>query len=244
MAAKKRIESFRLREGQPLGDRYVVLGRLGTGWEGEAYEVEERKTRVRRAAKLFFPHRNLRDRAVRHHARKLDRLRDCSIIVKYHHSETVVFGGLRVTALISELVEGVLLDELVRRQRGGRLPSFEALHVLHSLARGLEQVHALGEYHGDVHAGNILVRRRGAFFDTKLIDLYHWGRSSAANMREDVISLIRVLYDALGGRRRYASLPPEIKAICLGLRRDLIARRFPRAGRLREHLERFTWEAP
>jgi hypothetical protein len=97
------------------------------------------------------------------------------------------------------------------------------------------------EYHGDLHAHNVLVSRRGIFFDVKLVDFFHWGAPTAAHLREDVADLVRLLYDAVGGRARYAAQPPEIKSICLGLRRDLIARTFPTARHMRERLESFAW---
>ena len=54
--------------------------------------------------------------------------------------------------------------------------------------------------------------------------------------------MVRVLYDAVGGRRHYHNQPPAIKVICCGLRRDLISQKFPNARRLRKHLETFVWE--
>ena len=55
------------------------------------------------------------------------------------------------------------------------------------------------------------------------------------------VNRLGLLYDAVGGRRHYARQPDEIKQICCGLRRDLIARKFPTAGHLRRHLELFSW---
>ena len=42
----------------------------------------------------------------------------------------------------------------------------------------------------------------------------------------------------VGGPSAYAKQPPGIKSICLGMRRDLIVKRFPTATRLRQYLER------
>ena len=106
----------------------------------------------------------------------------------------------------------------------------------------MEQIHHLREYHGDLHDRNILVSRRGIRFDVKFVDFYHWGSGARAQMREDVIQLVRLLYDATGGRRHYAGQPDAIKAICCGLRRGLIVERFPPAAHLRSHLENFAWD--
>ena len=58
-----RIDAFDLAPGRVLASKYVVEAALGGGWEGEVYRVVETRTGIRRAAKLFYPHRNLRDRA-------------------------------------------------------------------------------------------------------------------------------------------------------------------------------------
>lgn len=239
--SRSQIESFALRPGQTVGGHYIVTAMLGRGYEGEVYRVRERRTGVTRAAKLFFPHRNEGDRAVRRYARKLERLRDCPLLMKYHHSETINLETGRVTALISEYIEGEILDNLVRRQTGHRLRVFEAMCLLYTLAEGLERVHARREYHGDMHGGNVIVRRRGIFFDAKVVDLYDWGAPSAENRREDVINLIRLFYDSLGGKKTYKSLPGEAKRICCGLKRSLIVERFPTVRHLRMHLECFEW---
>jgi serine/threonine protein kinase len=146
-----------------------------------------------------------------------------------------------ITCLISELVDGELLGDFVKRHPGGRLAPYEALHLTYALVRGLEEIHRRKEYHGDLHEGNVLVSREGLFFNVKLVDFYHLGRPTAAHRREDVADLIRILYDAVGGAKRYGSQPPEIKAICRGLRRDIIGRVFPTATHLREHFETFDW---
>ena len=105
----------------------------------------------------------------------------------------------------------------------------------------LAEIHDHGAYHGDLHAENILIRPRGIYFDVKVLDLYDWSSPPAEVRRDDIADLIRILRDLTGGASRYASQPPEIKSICLGLRRDLILRRFPTMHRLRRHLETFAW---
>lgn len=237
------IQSFELKPGRRIGGKYTVEAKLGGGWEGEVYKVIEGRTGAHRAAKLFFPKRNVRDRAVTYYARKLERLRKCPIVIQYHHSETVRHRGVPITCLISEYVEGELLSSFVARQPGKRLHPYEGMHLIYALARGLEEIHKVREYHGDLHDANVLVSRVGLFFDVKLVDFYHWGAPTAAHIREDVVDLVRLLYDAVGGRRRYASQPPEIKNICRGLRRDLIGQAYPTARHLREYLESFAWES-
>ena len=235
------VDSFGFQPGRIIGNKYVVESFIGGGWEGEVYKVIEKRTDIPRAAKVFYPQRNQRDKAVQFYAKKLDRLRKCPMVIQYHHSEVIRFRKMDVTCLISEFVEGELLSKFLQRQPQKRLGPFEALHLIHAFAVGLEQIHSAGEYHGDIHDENILVERRGIDFDIKVVDFYHWGASTKATIREDVIQTIRILYDAVGGQRRYKIQPPELKQVCCGLRRDLIARKFPTARHLREYLESFPW---
>ena len=60
----KSIDSFDLKPGRILARKYEVVARLGGGWEGEVYHVRELLTGIERAAKFFFPRRNVKDRAV------------------------------------------------------------------------------------------------------------------------------------------------------------------------------------
>ena len=235
------IDAFDFHVGRVLAGKYRVEAFLGSGYEGEVYGVVELATGIERALKVFYPHRNERDRALRFYAQKLYRLRDCPILTQYHHAEALRVRNTKVTGLVSELVSGEILAGFVRRHTGRRLPSFEALHLLYALACGVEQIHAKKDYHGDIHDENILVQRCGIRFQVKLVDFYHLGRSDRGKVREDVIQMVRVLYDAVGGQRHYRNQPAAIKAICCGLRRDLISRKYPDARRLRQHLESFEW---
>jgi len=233
---------FGFKPGRELGGKYVIEDLLGRGWEGEVYRVVEKRTGALRAAKLFFPERNHNDRAVNFYARKLERLRSCPIVIKYHHAESIRRRGETTTVLISEFVEGEILDELIRRARGKRLPEYEALRIFYEIVVGLEGIHAEREYHGDLHTGNLLVQRRGVHFDVKLVDLFDHGKPSKANAQYDLMCAVRLLYDMLGGQKRYSQQRPEIRHIIAGLRHSLVLKRFPTAARLRTHLDRFEWQ--
>lgn len=236
------IDRFEFLPGRILARKYEVISHLGRGWEGEVYMVRERVTGIDRAAKFFFPHRNLRDRTATFYARKLHKLRQCPIVIQYHTQETIQYRGVAVSFLVSDFVEGDLLSEFLRKQPGRRLSAFQGLHLLHALASGIECIHQMREYHGDLHADNIIVQRYGIGFDLKLLDLFHWGAPRKENIHDDVIDLVRIFYDAIGGRRHYASQPPQIKAICCGLKRSLILKKFRSAGDLKEYLENIEWD--
>lgn len=236
-----RISGFDLKPGQALASAYVVEERLGSGWEGEVYRVRERHTAIRRAVKVFFPQRNKNNATLRRYATKLDRLRRCPMVIRYLHTETIEHEGHRVSCLVSELDEGPVLSRYLASLPGKRMEPFEALSLVHALSLGLEEIHLAGEYHGDLHDGNVFIEREGVFFRPKVFDFFHRGRKRGTYQREDVIDLVRLLYDALGGPSTYKQQPDYIKAICRGLRNDLVRRQFPTATHLRHHLESFEW---
>lgn len=239
--APVRIDSFDFLPGRKITARYEVVTQLGSGWESEVYLIRETATGIERTAKLFFPHRNRGNRVARRAAEKLHKLRDCPALIQYVAQETITVKRQAVTVLISEYVEGDLLSEFIARQPGGRMHRFEALHLLRALALALEPVHDRREYHGDLHADNVIVRRVGLEFDIRLIDVYHLNQRKAQSVKDDVCDAIRIFYDALGGQRLYARQTPEIKAICRGLKRSLISERFRNARQLRRYLDTMSW---
>ena len=237
------ITQFDFRPGRVLARKYEVMQPLGRGWEGEVYLVRERNTAIERAVKLFYPQRNPRDKVASSYARKLHRLRHCPITIQYHTSETISWRRQPITLLVSDFVEGELLSDFLARQPGKRLRPYPALHLLHALASGIECIHAMKEYHGDLHTENIIVLRYGLGFELKLVDFFHWGAPKPENIREDVIDLVKILYEAIGGRRWYSRQPDEIKSICCGLKHSLILKKFRTAGQLRQYLENIQWNS-
>ncbi len=220
----------------------MVQTLLGHGIEGEVYAVLETGTDILRAAKIYFPHLDTKSQSSIRHARKLDTLRRCPIVLQYHHSEAITIKGHKTTAMISELCPGESLARWIERHRGKRLIPYVALQVLYHLVLGLQPIHRAGEYHGDVHTDNILIDPRGVGFDLKLIDFYDWGKPKRFKQQQDIIDTISVFHECLGGRSHYAKLPPEAKHICAGKKHSLILKRFPNMGRLRQHLEDFQWQ--
>jgi serine/threonine protein kinase len=203
------------------------------------YRIRELETGIIRAAKIYFPHRDPDRRLSVRHAQKLDKLRQCSIVLQYHHSVDFVVDRQHTVALISELCDGMPLWAWVQEHPGKRLSPFVAMTVLYHLAVGLEDIHAMGEYHWDVHSENILILPHGIGFDLKLIDFYEWGKPTRSKMQQDIIDVVNVFHEILGGRRHYASLPLEAKQICLGQQGSKIVERYPTMTALRRHLEVF-----
>lgn len=240
-SGSKKIKSFDLKKGSQLQGRYTVLEKLGSGWEGEVYKVQEIHTGIYRAAKLFYPHRNDKMKVSTRYARKLNKLSSCPIVMNYHNQDIVVFDGVKVACLISEFIEGEILSAFIKRHRAGRIGVFQALHLLYALAVGVESIHLNGEYHGDLHVDNIIIKRAGLGFDLKVIDMHHWGDSKKDNRDEDIIKMIHLFYECLGAKKAYKTHPAEVKDIIKGLKRSLILNQFKTVSHLRVHLETLNW---
>jgi serine/threonine protein kinase len=237
------ITEFKFPRGTIIADKYEICEKLGAGWEGAVYRVIEIASGVERTAKFFFPIRNPKNKVAAINAQKVHRLSYCPIIIRYHGQEIIEYQTQEVTCVIAEFFDGEILTDFVHGQEGRRVSIMQGLIFLHSLARGLESLHRMGEYHGDIHADNILIKKYGLGFDIRLLDLHHWGDSRKANMDADICNAIRVFYDIIGGPSRYAKQPIEVKEICLGLKRTLILKKFRGAAELKKHLETIQWQS-
>jgi tRNA A-37 threonylcarbamoyl transferase component Bud32 len=237
----KKPKRFDFPAGKSVAGKYMIERLLGSGWEGEVYSIVERVTGIRRAAKFYYPHRDPLGKAAIAYARKLDALRHCPILMQYHHQETTYVKRRKVIVVVSELVEGIKLSEFLAKQPDRRLTTFEALHVLYTLARGIAPIHARGEYHGDIHDDNIMIRRQGITFEVKLLDFFDLGKPTRAKIHKDVLNLIQVFYAAVGGREAYSQQPRVVKDIIRGLKDSLILARFQSAGDIMRHLETVEW---
>ncbi|HKZ53364.1 MAG TPA: hypothetical protein VJ085_08800 [Candidatus Acidoferrales bacterium] len=131
--------------------------------------------------------------------------------------------------------------EVLARQPGQRLSVFQALHLLYALAAGIECIHQLREYHGDLHTDNVIVRRYGLGFNLKLVDMFRWEMPKRENIQDDVVDMVKIFHEAVGGARHYTRLPREAKALCCGLKRSLILKKFRTTSHLRRYLETMQW---
>jgi serine/threonine protein kinase len=237
-----KVKRFDFPTGRTVAGKYVIERPLGSGYEGEVYVIVERATGIRRAAKFYYPHRDPMGKSAISYARKLDALRHCPILMQYHHQEVAYVKRRKVTVVISELVEGQKLSEFLKSQPDGRLSTFEALHVLYILAKGIAPIHARGEYHGDIHDDNIMIRRAGIGFEVKLLDFFDLGRPTKSKVHKDVLNLIQVFHTIVGGRTHYHDQPKAVKDIIRGQKDSLILERFQSAGDIQRHLENLQWD--
>ncbi len=241
MTQSKTITSFNFKSGERVADKYYITNKIGSGWEGEVYIVKELSTKIERGAKFFFPHRNLQMKTSKAAARKLHKLRDCQVLIPFHSHEIISFQEQKVVMLVSDFVTGESLSEFLSKQPGKRLSVYQGLHLLHSLALGIAEIQNHQEYHGDLHTDNIIIKRYGLGFDLKFIDFFNWSHPRHQNMKDDLFDLIKIFYDAIGGSKHYSKHPEEVKAICNGLRKNLIHKRFKSADALIKYIENINW---
>ena len=233
---------FDFSEDNILSEKYEVIEKLGEGWEGEVYLVKELDTEIERAAKFFYPERNPNNRTVFHYAKKLHKLRNCQSLIKYISKEKFRYKGQNVTYLISDFVEGETLTSYLKRTHPKGMHYYQALHLFYSLVMAVEEIHINKEWHGDVHTDNIIIQKVGRKYVLKLIDIFKFGAGEKGNFQEDMTGLCQVLYEAIGGRKKYAEGPPIIKLICCGLKKTLIKKKFKNATQMRVFLENTDWE--
>lgn len=239
--ASKEPEPFNLKPRRTLAGKYVIVEMLGSGWEGEAYLVREKKTGLIRVAKFYYPERNVKGEALKAYARRLDQLSDLSCVIRYMHSDHIVHNGRELDFMVSSRAAGEQLSHYIER-RGGALDPLEALLIFDRIAEGLEDVHAAGLYHGDVHEDNVMVVQRGIRFEIRFLDFINLGRTTRERKRDDVYDLMTLLRTMTGGVKKYRKQPALIKALVKGGRRDLIYREFPTARRVRKFIA--SKEAP
>ena len=234
---------FDFQTGDKVANKYIITKKLGSGWEGEVYKAQEISTKIPLALKFFYPKRNKKNKVATQYAQRLHKLSESPVSINYYTQESISFRGKDITCFVYEYSDGLILSHFLKRQPGGRIGIMQGLLLLHSLAKGIESVHFLNEYHGDLHSDNIIVKRKGLGFEFKLLDMYNWGDAKSINKAEDIVNLIRIFYDAIGGKKYYSKHPKEIKEICMGLRSPLILKKFRTASLLRQHIENIDWQS-
>lgn len=219
------------------------MTKLGEGWEGEVYRVKEIDTGIERAAKFFYPKRNINNKTVKQYAKKLHRLSACNSLIKYIGKESFVFKGVEVTYLLSDFIEGNTLETYLNSWHEGAMNYYQALHVFYSVVKAVEEIHINKEWHGDIHSENIIIQKCGLTYDLKLIDVFHTSRGKDGSLQNDVNFLIDLLYELIGGKEYYSMQPEIIKKICCGRKKSLIRKKFKSATSLRVFLENEVWES-
>ena len=142
--------------GQKIGP-FVVEAELGRGGMGEV--LLARQTSLDRPAVLKKVRRDLVEREDL--AERF--LREARAAAQIHHPNVVAvydqFRHRQHVFIAQEYVDGIDLKTLLTRV--GALPWRMAGLIALEIARGLEEIHALGTVHRDLKPANILIGRRG-----------------------------------------------------------------------------------
>lgn len=146
-----------LKEGVILGERYEIMGRIGSGGMADVYKAMDRKLNRMVAVKVLKP--EFRE--------------DRTFIAKFR-SEAQAAAGLShpnvvnvfdvgedrgVYYIVMELVEGITLKDYITRK--GKLSVKEATSIAIQVSLGLEAAHNRGIVHRDVKPQNIIISTDG-----------------------------------------------------------------------------------
>jgi eukaryotic-like serine/threonine-protein kinase len=203
--------------GDILGD-YQVTGVLGRGGMGKVFRVRSLLTGREEAMKVVLP--DLDDDTT-----VADRfLREIKVHASLQHPNiAALYTALRIDdrlVMILELVEGVSLEEMLRR---GRVEVPVAVHYITQVLEALAFAHERGVIHRDIKPANILIAADGAvkltdFGIAKSIGVQRLTgtglavgtiaymapeqiRSGQADARSDIYSVGLTGYEAVTGRR-------------------------------------------
>ncbi len=227
--------------GKILAKKYEVVSHVTSTNDGELYRLTEKATGIERTAKFFYQNNLDKNTKATIYAQKLHKLRNCKILMHYRTQETVSIAGIPVSFVVWDQISGMQLEEFVLQQKDGRLSLFEALHLLHAIASGLEGIHAMHEYHGNISAENIIVSRKGIGFQVKLINMSLEDRPVNRAINEDVVNLVKIFANFATPPRHSTKIPDGVKLLYSNLKTARIRDRFKNAGALKKHLETMLW---
>ncbi len=202
--------------------KYEVVGKVAQGGMGALYKARHPTlNRVVLLKRLDLRGSGSAAERFRREARLMMDFKNEHIVQVYDH-----FKEGSHFYIVEEFVDGISLDELIRRER--YLPADAAALVLYEVAKALKYAHDRGVVHRDIKPGNILISRQG---DVKLVDFgiaTSHGESEegltrdgmmlgtvaymapeqiddarSVDRRSDIYSLGVVLYEMLTGRTPY-----------------------------------------
>jgi serine/threonine protein kinase len=172
--------------GAVIGDRFLILERLGHGGSGTIYRAEHVTLRRKVAVKVLHHELSRDDLAVERFRREATTVSeiDNDHIVEIHDFGHTADGRLY---LAMELLEGETLQDVIRRQK--RLSIEHTIDVLLQLGEALAEAHAMGYVHRDLRPRNVwLSSRRGRPNFVKLLDfglaklVEHEGRAASTSL--------------------------------------------------------------
>ncbi len=154
--------------GKVLGERFLVLERVGHGASGTIYRAEHVTLRRKVAIKVLHHEMSRDELAIERFRREATTVADIDNehIVEIHDFGRTPDGRLY---LAMEMLEGETLDVVLERQ--GTLPVATVIDVMIQVGEALMEAHAIGYVHRDLRPRNLfLAARRGKPNFVKLLD--------------------------------------------------------------------------
>ena len=146
-----------IKEGVLIGDRYEIMGRIGTGGMADVYKGRDHKLNRYVALKVLKRE-----------------FREDELFVKKFQSEEQAAAGLMhpnivnvydvgedrgLYFMVMELVEGITLKEYI--QKKVRLTPKEVISITLQVCAGIEAAHNNGIIHRDIKPQNIMISKEG-----------------------------------------------------------------------------------
>lgn len=146
-----------LKTGMIIGERYEIVGKIGTGGMADVYKAKDHKLNRFVAAKVLKAE-----------------FKDDTTFVRKFRSEAQAAAGLThpnivnvfdvgedegVYYIVMELIEGITLKEYISKK--GKLSIKEATSIAIQVSMGLEAAHSHGIVHRDVKPQNIIISTDG-----------------------------------------------------------------------------------
>ncbi|MFQ8689106.1 MAG: Stk1 family PASTA domain-containing Ser/Thr kinase [Blautia sp.] len=146
-----------LKTGMILGERYEIVGKIGTGGMADVYKGKDHKLNRYVAIKVLKPE-----------------FREDTKFIKKFQTEAQSAAGLThpnvvnvfdvgndegIYYIVMELIEGITLKEYISKK--GKLSIKEATSIAIQVSMGLEAAHSHGIVHRDVKPQNIIISTDG-----------------------------------------------------------------------------------
>lgn len=205
-----------LKEGMIVGERYEIIGQVGSGGMADVYKARDHKLNRMVAFKVlkaeFSGDTNFVNKFQRE-AQAAARLSHPNIVNVYDVGED---NGINY--IVMELVEGITLKDYITRK--GKLSIREATSIAIQVSLGLEAAHNSGIIHRDVKPQNIIISIDGKVklsdfgiaratssntISTNMMGSVHYSspeqvRGGYSDAKSDIYSLGITMYEMVTGR--------------------------------------------
>lgn len=144
-----------LHPDESIGDGYVIERHLGAGGMGEVYLAHDARLERRVAIKLLLPG------TAADEANEARFVREAKTLSRVNHPNVVAihaFGRHHGSwYIVMEYVDGEAMDLWLKRRQPVVLS--EAIAIVHQIASGIAEAHAVGIVHRDIKPANVLLRK-------------------------------------------------------------------------------------